>query len=1021
MVRGKKGADVPERAVVVDGDPVQLRLLAGLLREVGLEPCAFADVEAALSELDPAFPPRLIVTSLRMLESDGWRFCHLLRSQEYSGFNSVPIVVTSATSEDEESKRIAANLGVEALLPSPMDEIHFIDTVRSVLAGDVLRQAPLVLLVADAPSELQAAIHAFDASGWQIETACSTEDAHRAIARFAFAAAVIGPGLSADRANALFLDLQNAQPDCACVIATSDPDPKLELHWLKRGAAACVRMPYEPEYLVEVCERVRPKRALLRTQDLLEARTRELRDSEANLRESQEIASLSRWEFNLTTGRLTWSDGIFDLFELDPASFEPSYEAFLNFVHPDDRTRVDDAYRRSLVTKEPYDIEHRLTMPDGRTKWVREICRTEYDAAHRPLRSVGVAQDITRRKQTELALADHEHFLQAVVQTTQDGFFIADAELRFLDVNDAYCRMTGYSRDELLEMRIHDIEANESSAQVAAHSRRIFLNKSDTFETRHRRKHGGTVPVEITTTHEHVDGGRFVCFCRDVTKWQIEQRILEFANQDDDLPAFMHNVTEELRHWLQIEAVGIRLKQGDDYPYYETQGFSPEFVCAESALCQRTQQGALILDATGNPVLDCMCGNVIRGRFDPALPFFTEHGSFWTNSTSDLLAQTSEEDRQARTRNRCHGEGFESVALIPLRVGETCLGLLQLNDRRRDRFTKSMLILLERLVGNMAIAIAQRQATKALRDNERFLVDVFEGIQDGICVLDMDFNLTMTNQRLEQIFGNGAPLVDRKCYEAFHHRDAECEQCAAREALALGRPVTAVIPRQHRDGEGVWLEITAFPLRDAAGTATGVVEYVRDITERRQVEEDLFLKSRALDQISDYVTITDLAGVIRYVNEAETKLMGASKENLVGATIETYGEDPGHGPSQREILAQTLEHGEWRGDVVNFDGKGDRRVMHCRTQVVHDESGAAIALCGIATDVTDLKAESERRDRQLVFSEAMNRISAAIIENDRPEAILEAANRVIGEALQADRLLIYKVSFPDERITALSE
>ena len=68
---------------------------------------------------------------------------------------------------------------------------------------------------------------------------------------------------------------------------------------------------------------------------------------------------------------------------------------------------------------------------------------------------------------------------------------------------------------------------------------------------------------------------------------------------------------------------------------------------------------------------ECMCGNVICGRFDPSKPFFTARGSFWTNCTTELLASTTEADRQARTRNRCNGEGYESVALIALRWART--------------------------------------------------------------------------------------------------------------------------------------------------------------------------------------------------------------------------------------------------------------------------------------------------------------------------------------------------------------
>ena len=81
-----------------------------------------------------------------------------------------------------------------------------------------------------------------------------------------------------------------------------------------------------------------------------------------------------------------------------------------------------------------------------------------------------------------------------------------------------------------------------------------------------------------------------------------------------------------------------------------------------------------------------MCGNVLRGRTDPNLPFFTERGSFWSNCTSELLATTTEAERQTRTRNRCNEEGYESVALVPLRASGETFGLLQFNDNERGVF-----------------------------------------------------------------------------------------------------------------------------------------------------------------------------------------------------------------------------------------------------------------------------------------------------------------------------------------------
>lgn len=131
---------------------------------------------------------------------------------------------------------------------------------------------------------------------------------------------------------------------------------------------------------------------------------------------------------------------------------------------------------------------------------------------------------------------------------------------------------------------------------------------------------------------------------------------------------------------------GIRLNNDGDYPYYVHAGFPEFFILKESSLCAKDENGNPIRDQTGNPLLECMCGNVIKGRFNPKFPYFTKKGSFWTNSTTKLLSSTTEKDRLSRTRNMCHYSGYESVALIPIRSGNKTLGLIQLNDPRKNMF-----------------------------------------------------------------------------------------------------------------------------------------------------------------------------------------------------------------------------------------------------------------------------------------------------------------------------------------------
>ncbi len=179
----------------------------------------------------------------------------------------------------------------------------------------------------------------------------------------------------------------------------------------------------------EVVERTQIESNLLAAND-------ELERNRALLNEAQRIAKVGNWELDLIGGHLYWSDEIFRLFEIDPAQFAATYEAFLNAIHPDDREKVNQAYTRSLETLEPYEITHRLLMADGRIKWVHENCESIYDAQGKALRSIGTVQDVTERQKTEDALqrsnADLERFAYSVSHDMRQPLRAVSGHLQLL-------------------------------------------------------------------------------------------------------------------------------------------------------------------------------------------------------------------------------------------------------------------------------------------------------------------------------------------------------------------------------------------------------------------------------------------------------------------------------------------------------------------------------------------------------------------------------------------------------------
>ncbi|AGX86470.1 GGDEF domain protein [Candidatus Symbiobacter mobilis CR] len=134
--------------------------------------------------------------------------------------------------------------------------------------------------------------------------------------------------------------------------------------------------------------------------------------------------------------------------------------------------------------------------------------------------------DISALKAAQHASQESTAAMQTIINTSLDGFWKTDAEGRLLDVNYAYCQMSGYSREELLRMRIPDLEAVENAASTAQHLEKLMREGRDLFETCHRRKDGSVWNVEISTIVHRSDAMHLFVFLRDVTeRTQIQARL----------------------------------------------------------------------------------------------------------------------------------------------------------------------------------------------------------------------------------------------------------------------------------------------------------------------------------------------------------------------------------------------------------------------------------------------------------------------------------------------------------------
>lgn len=190
---------------------------------------------------------------------------------------------------------------------------------------------------------------------------------------------------------------------------------------------------------------------------------------------------------------------------------------------------------------------------------------------------------------------------------------------------------------------------------------------------------------------------------------------------EDNIENCIDQILKIIKQETAFDAVGIRLRHGDDFPYHSHAGFSRDFLLEENSLTVSDKQGSVCLNKDGTLCLECTCGVVLSGNTDMENSLFTENGSAWTNNSLPLLNVPAEEDPRLNPRNRCIHDGYMSVALIPIRRKRDIVGLLQLNDRRTGCFTLEFIHFLESLAQGIGVALMRIQDKSSLKKAEKEL------------------------------------------------------------------------------------------------------------------------------------------------------------------------------------------------------------------------------------------------------------------------------------------------------------
>jgi len=402
------------------------------------------------------------------------------------------------------------------------------------------------------------------------------------------------------------------------------------------------------------------------------------------------------------------------------------------------RPAAADFLKDFLADPRPCRREQVVRHASGELRWIDWISQPILDSGGELREVLSEGRDITERKRAEEAALESERRYRLLFEDAIEGMVLADAQTGAVeDCNHAFLRLTGYARADLVGRPLP--LSGDARAASSFPSRLAALGDDGrTVPARLLSKAGGVRDVTIKGSIVQFGGRELVhAFIQDVTQERLAERfrdatlvLLRLLNEHDQTRELLRQLTELLRVWTGCEAVAVRLREGEDFPFYETRGLPSAFVRTERSLCRYdAATGRLALDEGGNPVIDCLCGQVVSGRIDRSLSCCSQRGSFWTNALTSVPAAVQP------TRARCLQEGYESMALIPLRQGDEVLGLLQISDRAPGRLSEALIDFLEHAGEQIAISLAQKAKLSSLEGGLRqiaaLLAEIGVGARDA--------------------------------------------------------------------------------------------------------------------------------------------------------------------------------------------------------------------------------------------------------------------------------------------------
>jgi PAS domain S-box-containing protein len=268
----------------------------------------------------------------------------------------------------------------------------------------------------------------------------------------------------------------------------------------------------------------------------------ELRKREGQLAEAQRIAQIGSWEWDIEKDTVSWSDQLYRIHGEEPDAFTPSYESFLEGVHPDDRPAVESAVHKAVGDCQPFEYEYRCVLPDGGERILRAQGRIETDRQERPLKMVGTCQDVTELRRAERPV----RHLAAIIESSEDAIFSKTLDGTIDAWNPSAELLYGYPAEEIIGRPVSVlIPPDRAAEEEAVRNKTIAGEAVVSFETRRLTKNGKCVEVSMTVSPIKDERGAIMGFSsisRDISE---RKRLQEQADRLKD--EFFATVSHELR------------------------------------------------------------------------------------------------------------------------------------------------------------------------------------------------------------------------------------------------------------------------------------------------------------------------------------------------------------------------------------------------------------------------------------------------------------------------------------------